>query len=977
MRIIAIIRRYWLPALLFLLALVPRLAAIERYVTPDELSWVYRSILFREALLNGNWAETLTAGHPGVITTWLGGLTISLQLLLQTGSAAAYDFATKLAWLSPDNATAFEHLAVFLSVGRVAVALVTSLGLVVMLPLISRVYSRPAAVLACLLMALDPFLIGLSGLLHVDALMTTFATLSLLCLALLIKRGPGPNLSLAIGSGVLAGLAVLTKSPALLLLPIAGLAHLLMLLRAQGKGERTVGHVRTRLWPVTRSGLVYLAASTITMLCLLPALWSSPTSVLNLTGSNAGRHLEEALRPTYFLGEVALEHGWSFYPLNLALRLSPVVSAGLLLALATFIFNLARNRRWPAPWSWVLVAWVVLFTVGISLAAKKFDRYALPVVPVLILFAALGWQGLRRLLYRGRTESQRVFNAGAILLVLLQALYLVSYMPFPLSAYSWLLGGPAVAEQLVSIGWGEGVSVAGEWLDQQPGNSDRTAATDNLPSLAPFYPGRGIRLDPDLLSSAAYVVLSAGSRQVDPEGFDALSAVADPVHTVEFGGLEQAWVFAREGESRAALTPFANPYHFGDQVQLQALSSEVIGNRLLVRARWALEAFAPGLYDVRLTLQDSAGESWTSQETPLLNEVYFYPPDWSAGETPEVSYVLELPAGIPPDSYHVAVALFASESGVQLPLLTGDGSPAGMQFAGEDFALSAVAGGVNAVGVAPAVLTDVEMWPDSLVMLGHEALPAGVANGDDLALDITWRATSELRDNLLTRFWLGDVELAAQPLSRFPTSRWRAGETVREKYRLPVPADLPAGRYPLSVAVCRDGSDPICEQTILGEVEVFALDRLFSVPEDIQFPLQLNLTGRGGEEIILQGATVESSELTPGEPLQLTLYWQSLAEPVELYTAFVHIVESEGAHDANVAQGDQWPGGLPSTTWAPGQVIVDSYAIELPADMPAGAYLIAVGLYTAADGMRLEMRNAAGEDIPENRFFLPLVVEVR
>jgi hypothetical protein len=977
MRVNALVRRFWFPALLFFLALVPRLAAIGRYVTPDELGWVYRSILFREALLHGNWSETLTAGHPGVITTWLGGLSITLQLLLHPGSASAYDFGTKLAWLAPDNAAAFEQLAVFLSGGRIAVAIVTALGLVAMLPLISQIYSRQAAVLACLLMALDPFLIGLSGLFHVDALMTTFATLSLLGLALLVKRGPRRGLWLSIGSGGMAGLAVLTKSPALLLLPIAGLAHLLMLLWPQDRRERTVYHARNRLGPVTWSGFVYLGAFAVTLLCLLPALWSSPASVLNLTGANAGRHLEEALRPTYFLGEVALEHGWAFYPLNLALRLSPVVSAGLLLAFALLIFNLARNRRWPARWSWLLVVWVAILTIGVSLAAKKFDRYALPIVPTLILFAALGWQRLRLLLYRGRVQSQRTFNAGAILIVFLQALYLISYMPYPLSAYSWLLGGPAVAEQLVSIGWGEGVSAAGAWLDQLSDNREGKAAADSLPSLAPYYPGRSMRLDPELTSPARYLVLSAGSRQIDPAGIEAVSAASELIHTVEFGGLEQAWVFAQEEVPQVAVTPLANPYHFGDQVELQALSSEVTGNRLHVRVRWALEAVSSGLYDVRLTLLDSAGESWASLETPLLNEVYFYPPDWSEGEAPEVSYALELPPGIPPANYHVALALFEADSGIQLPLLARDGSPAGMQYAGDEFAVLPGSNEVDPASAVPTVFTNAEMWPGSLMLLGHEPLPAGVANGDDLALDVTWQATTTMEDELLARFSLGDTELAAQPLSRYPTSSWQAGETIREKYRLPVPADMPAGRYPLRIAVCQDGMDAACEETSLGEVEVYALDRLFSVPENIQFPVQLRLTGRGGEEIILHGAALERSELAPGEPLQLTLYWQSLEEPVELYTAFVHMVNSDGPLDANIAQGDQWPGGLPSTTWAPGQVIVDRYAIELPADMPAGGYLIAVGLYTAADGARLEMRDAAGEAVPENRFFLPLVVEVR
>ena len=118
------------PVLLFLLALGPRLVAIGRYVTPDELVWVYRALQFREALLDGSWAGTLVAGHPGVTTTWLGALSMSVQLWVSADARVAYDWLTKVASLTPDNVEAFRRLAVLLTGGRLAVAVVNSLGVV-------------------------------------------------------------------------------------------------------------------------------------------------------------------------------------------------------------------------------------------------------------------------------------------------------------------------------------------------------------------------------------------------------------------------------------------------------------------------------------------------------------------------------------------------------------------------------------------------------------------------------------------------------------------------------------------------------------------------------------------------------------------------------------------------------------------------------------------------------------------------------
>ena len=94
--------------LLFMGGLLARLVALGRYVTPDEAIWVYRSLRFREALLDGRWADTLVAGHPGVTTTWLGVLGMSLQMAFDGGARAAYDWLTTMAGLTPENVEAFR-----------------------------------------------------------------------------------------------------------------------------------------------------------------------------------------------------------------------------------------------------------------------------------------------------------------------------------------------------------------------------------------------------------------------------------------------------------------------------------------------------------------------------------------------------------------------------------------------------------------------------------------------------------------------------------------------------------------------------------------------------------------------------------------------------------------------------------------------------------------------------------------------------
>ncbi|MBM4466003.1 MAG: phospholipid carrier-dependent glycosyltransferase, partial [Chloroflexi bacterium] len=91
----------------------------------------------------------------------------------------------------------------------------------------------------------------------------------------------------------------------------------------------------------------------------------------------------------------------------------------------------------------------------------------------------------------------------------------------------------------------------------------------------------------------------------------------------------------------------------------------------------------------------------------------------------------------------------------------------------------------------------------------------------------------------------------------------------------------------------------------------------------------------------------------PGDSLQVTLYWQSLAEVNQDYSVFVHLLDE---NELIVTQRDMYPGqGLyPTSLWAAGEAIANRYVLVLPetAFTPNQAQL-AVGLYDFATGERL------------------------
>ncbi len=95
-----------------------------------------------------------------------------------------------------------------------------------------------------------------------------------------------------------------------------------------------------------------------------------------------------------------------------------------------------------------------------------------------------------------------------------------------------------------------------------------------------------------------------------------------------------------------------------------------------------------------------------------------------------------------------------------------------------------------------------------------------------------------------------------------------------------------------------------------------------------------------------------TAQVSPGQPIALTLNWQSI-RPVDYdYHVFVHLLDEQGN---KLAQRDgqpvQWM--RPTSTWQTGDEISDHYGILLPETLALGKYTIAVGLYDPVTGQRL------------------------
>lgn len=121
----------------------------------------------------------------------------------------------------------------------------------------------------------------------------------------------------------------------------------------------------------------------------------------------------------------------------------------------------------------------------------------------------------------------------------------------------------------------------------------------------------------------------------------------------------------------------------------------------------------------------------------------------------------------------------------------------------------------------------------------------------------------------------------------------------------------------------------------------------------------------GATQIQLLGCDPPLETLSPGDPLTVRLYWQALAPVDRGYTAFVHLLGplNQSTGTPLWAQDDHQPGqaAYPTDRWFPGEVVLDRFRLLVPADAPAGQYVLTTGFYDLATLQRLVRSDATGD----------------
>jgi len=99
--------------------------------------------------------------------------------------------------------------------------------------------------------------------------------------------------------------------------------------------------------------------------------------------------------------------------------------------------------------------------------------------------------------------------------------------------------------------------------------------------------------------------------------------------------------------------------------------------------------------------------------------------------------------------------------------------------------------------------------------------------------------------------------------------------------------------------------------------------------------------------------------------VRVDLQWRSDVDRLAADSILLHVIDQ--SNGALVADGDHQPiyDNHPFDAWQRGEVVVDTYWVQLPPDLPPGTYQIRVGIYDRTTGQRRAIddpRNDAGGD---------------
>ncbi|MGJ3248791.1 MAG: glycosyltransferase family 39 protein [Elainellaceae cyanobacterium] len=644
---------------IFVVSVALRVWAIAIPLNSDEAKWLSRGANFINSLLAGDLAGTYGSPHPGVPNMWITGIGMALNCQLSRW------FPDWLGSNQPSQLGACTETLPFAAslyvLPRLLQAGITAACMVGLYLLTRRLLGRAIALFSIILIILEPFFLAYQRFVTTDAIQSDFSVLAILLMVIYLRgeqngamghhQNEGDRRWL-VASGICLGLATASKMIGLFVIP--GIVLWMALT------EASITNFPKRGW---RRQIVdclrWAATALVTFIAIYPVMWIQPSyTVIRIVN---GLLDESARGDFFFLGDPTDSPGLLFYPVVLAFRLSPVMQMGLILYLCIALFpqigrktgqtggqanapqigsdmgtDIQSGLSSPLSRRSELLALGLsaLCILGILSAAQtKIDRYVTFVLPILAILAAAGWVALLNTI-RLRSSSvapmmhPKRITIGAIALAIGQFMILLPEFPYFITYYNPLLGGAAVARDVLMIGQGEGLDRAARWLNQLPNSDQLTVASWHRSVLAAYFRGRAIRVpkynepDDEFWLATHYVVFYVNQLQRSLPDPDIIRyfAAQPPLYTVSIHGVDHAIIYPGPIPTASDLAQIDVPMvqSVGDRARLLGYDMNLLdGAEVAIALYWEFLQKPPPNTAVQITVSDAQGHQ-VQQVAPLL-----------------------------------------------------------------------------------------------------------------------------------------------------------------------------------------------------------------------------------------------------------------------------------------------------------------------------------------------------------------------
>jgi hypothetical protein len=535
--------------ILLIALLAPRVMQLNSFATLDEPYWLSMGANFYYALGQREFQNTVYEYQPAVTTMWIVTAAMIAYFPEFRGLGQGYLEFEKGA-LDPFLLAQGQDPLVLLEYARFIQVLLVSILFLLFYYLLGRIFSKPIAFFVTLFASLDPYLLGQSRLLNHEGMVSLFVVLSVVAFYIFVTQGRRmPYLLL---SGILCGLAQLTKSSAMaILLPIG------VLLLWQVLQQKREDWGRSTLEQAKYFG-IWLGVLLVTYIVVWPGMWVAPLKMLGVVYGNAFSYAFQGARLSAITEEVQAAPFsisgifvgmWSLMKVVIW-RTTPFTWLGGILAIVSyFVPNVplaGASRKFLNLMLLTAAAFVLLFGVA---QGRNSPHYLLTTYLSLNIISALGWCFLILWLGQWVGEAGRIqvqYLAG-LLLCGVQIWSAFSFYPYYFTYRNPILYSMGAYREFPQKPYGEGLEHAAAYLANLPDAKDSVALTYYARGcFSFFYPGETTRFKPyyvddgyegefsDALQSADYlVVYYAAQIQSDryDSFFEGLSGVT-PLHEV-------------------------------------------------------------------------------------------------------------------------------------------------------------------------------------------------------------------------------------------------------------------------------------------------------------------------------------------------------------------------------------------------------------------------------------------------------------